>query len=316
MKSLEDQIAEERAAWGSPPEPAIDEAGPLCSRAGSPEIAEELEAEVPDMSNASHEGDRPADEAPDERVHPDAAFLTEEAKCQDTDPNFSMAKEVELGERATAFIRIQPDTDPAYFALRAELVVIQRYAENAVIATQDDAKLVTNDLVLMAKLGKSIEGLRKEYTVPVRTFLDGFNASFKELTDPLIAAEALTKKKLLVYNAKRQEEYRIAEAERQIAEAETEAKRLQALHATGEVIESPIEDHLHARVQEPQKSIRAEMGTASQADCWKWKVKDKSLIPMAYYTLDEAKVTRLVKAGERNIPGIEIYNEPYIATRG
>ncbi len=46
MKSLEQEIADEKAAWGAPPEPAADEAGQLCSRVGSPDIAEEPELEV------------------------------------------------------------------------------------------------------------------------------------------------------------------------------------------------------------------------------------------------------------------------------
>ena len=272
MKSLEQEIADEKAAWGAPPE---------LPPGGLAEAAQQAGAEV------------------------QVAQWT-------TDPEPS-TEPVELGARETAFIRISPDTDPAYFALKAELVIIQRYAEKAVITTQDDAKLVTNDLVLMAKLGKSIEACRQTYVKPVWDYLDAFNASFKELSEPLKLAEAMTKNKILAFNRERQEAYRLAEAARVQAEAEAELARLEALQTTGEIIDTPI--ITTARTQEPQKAIRAEMGTAGQVDCWKWKTQDLTKIPAKYYTLNEAMITKLVKAGERDIPGIEIYNEPYIQTR-
>ncbi len=285
--TLEQEIAAERAAWGTPPEPEND-----------PETADRIRRRA-----LAQEAERTG------RIPEDINVLPMDAEEPETLP-----AEPELGAWETAFIRISPDTDPAYFHLKAELVIIQRYAEKAIIKTQEDAKLVTNDLALMAKLGKAIEALRKEYTVPVRRYLDAFNATFKTLSDPLKDAEFTTKNKVLSYNRERQEAYQKAEAARLKAEAEAEAERLKALRETGEVIEKKIETT--ARPVEPQKAIRAEMGTASQTDCWKWKVKDTSLIPLSYFTLDEARITKLVKAGQREIPGIEIYNEPIITTRG
>lgn len=58
----------------------------------------------------------------------------------------------------------------------------------------------------------------------------------------------------------------------------------------------------------PQEPLKTEAATTATRTVRKWRIKDVSLIPLTYYSLDETKIDKVVKAGI-DIPGVETYEE-------
>lgn len=53
--------------------------------------------------------------------------------------------------------------------------------------------------------------------------------------------------------------------------------------------------------------VRTALGTVSENRTWTWEVEDFSKVPLQYLTVDRGMVTKAVKGGAREIPGIRIF---------
>jgi hypothetical protein len=76
----------------------------------------------------------------------------------------------------------------------------------------------------------------------------------------------------------------------------------------------------------PQESVMGliQQATAAQAPkvagvsvsvVWKWELVDPAQVPDAYLSVDPAKLDAAVKAGERGIPGVRIYEDTRVIAR-
>ncbi len=202
----------------------------------------------------------------------------------------------------TAIVKIAPSKDEAVIALHEQALKLERYAVALVIASNDDVKNATNDLGIISGLKKAIEEKRKEYTQPINEHLKAVNEAFKALVEPLLAADKITRGKVLDYRAeqerKRQEAEDIARVERETAE------RKAAL--TGEPVVVP--EVVEAPPIAPDR-YRAEMGTLGKAVIWKFEVIDFSLLPDRFKMENATLIGKVVRAGEREIPGVRIWSE-------
>lgn len=209
-----------------------------------------------------------------------------------------MQENIELN---TALVKVRPQTDEAVIALHEQSLKLEQYATALVITSDDNVKRATNDLNIISGLKKAIEEKRKEYTQPIREHLDTVNEAFKALTEPLVNADQVTRRKILNYRAEqdrqRQEAEEIAKLERETAE------RKAAL--TGEPIVVP------EAVAPPvaPSHYRAEMGTLGMPTIRKWEVVDLALVPDEYKIIDSVKIGKVVRAGIPSIPGIRIWEE-------
>ncbi len=201
-----------------------------------------------------------------------------------------------------AILAVTPGQDLKVQELLTEVMKAKEYADKRVIESDRDAKDATNDLSMMAQLKKAIEEKRKEYLGPVQQKVKEFNEAFKLLTDPLLDADRTTRSKVLSYHQeidrKRKEAEAIAQEKAMLEarEAALEGREVQAISLPPEQSASP-------------NHVRAEAGMAGKAVNWKFRVVDFSLVPEKYKVLDYVHVGKLVRAGEREIPGLEIYPE-------
>lgn len=202
----------------------------------------------------------------------------------------------------TTVIRIRPGMDEAVMALHVEVAKLRQYAETRVIAADSDVKLATDDLSIIVSLKKVIEGKRKEYVGPINDHLKSVNDAFKILTEPLLQADTITRRKVLDYRNEQErircEQERINQMRIEAAEAEMKLK--------GEITE-PV-DLIETQPPQPER-YRAETGTLGKVKTAKYEVVDFSQVPDEYKMLDAAKVGKLVRAGLRSIPGIRIWEE-------
>lgn len=206
-----------------------------------------------------------------------------------------------IGEN-TALVKVRPQADEAVIALREQSLKLEQYATALIIGTDEDVKSATNDLSIISRLKKAIEEKRKEYTQPINEHLKAVNEAFKALVEPLLAADKITRGKVLDYRTeqerKRQEAEDIARVERETAERKAALTGEPVV--VPEVVEAPpvVPDRYHA-----------EMGTLGKVVVRKWEVIDFSQVPDEYKIPDATRITKQVKAGIGAIPGIRIWEE-------
>lgn len=56
------------------------------------------------------------------------------------------------------------------------------------------------------------------------------------------------------------------------------------------------------------KRVHSETGNMTMTENWQWKLIDENQVPRTLMILDAARITKMVKAGLRNVPGLEIWN--------
>ncbi len=209
----------------------------------------------------------------------------------------------------TSLTNITQDAD--YIALSKEVAGLAKYAESRIIKTEADIKTATDDLGLIGKLMKSIEDLRSKYVKPLNEKLKAINGTFKELTNPLDQANAITRQKIMAY---RQEVERLRkEAEEINRQKEELAKKEAAFNGTGEVTinTTPV-----IIPQETAKTVRTETATMGTRKIRKAKVVDFAKLPDIYKLPNQRMLDAAAATGVQEIPGVQFYVEESLIVRG
>ena len=208
-------------------------------------------------------------------------------------------EEAEYGQ--TALIQINPETDPRVTALYDESVKLLDYAKALVITSDADIQSSTNDLSIIAGLKKAIDERRQEYVRPLNEHLKTVNSTFKDFTQPLSEADALTRQKILTYRAEqeriRAEQERINALRMEAAQAEMELK--------GEITE-PV--NLTSVQNEPPNMYRANAGTLGTSKTWRFEMVDFAILPDEYKLPDTTKIRKVIQAGA-SVPGVKAWQE-------
>lgn len=148
------------------------------------------------------------------------------------------------------------------------------------------------------------EELRDQYTRPLFTAQREYNDQFKAVTDPLKESEILLKALIQKYQA-------AALAKQREVEALQRQEQLKAEAEAAEKNEPPPPP-----LPPPPKPgpIRGSYGSkATIKERWVFELVDKTMIPFKYLAVDEKAIRASIKAGEREIAGLRIYNEGSVA---
>ncbi|KKK56567.1 hypothetical protein LCGC14_3063240 [marine sediment metagenome] len=213
-------------------------------------------------------------------------------------------KEAEPIPESTALVQVYPHGEKDVVDLLNEAQTIADKAEVFTVTTEADVELATNDLSIIAGVKKKIEAKKKEYLEPLETHKKNIIAAFAFLLDPISSADKALRVKtndfLTEQRRKAVEAERIAREEQELARRKAELNGTPALKP--EMIPTT---HI-------QQTHRADLGMSGQMDVWKWELIDLDLVPKNYMKLDEAVITKAVKAssGKMVIAGIRIFNEP------
>jgi len=145
------------------------------------------------------------------------------------------------------------------------------------------------------------------------------NARFREWTAPLAEADGLVRQK---YQAYQREQDRIA------AEARAEEERRQSWLRERERLEraaaledgqpepQPIDPPAPvAPMPEPSRTVRSALGTTSTRKVWDFEVVDPEAVPNTFKTINEQAIRAAVRAGERRIPGVRVFQKDELAVR-
>jgi len=178
--------------------------------------------------------------------------------------------------------------------------VIVREAKEIIVQDKDSLTAAVDFLGKIAIAKKEVDSRRRFFTDPLNQQVKNINDLFRGYSDPLGQADKIVRNKVLVYQA--EEAKRVAEEQqRALEEAKAQAEEASKYPAE-EFVPIPI-----SMVEEPEKTVRAGAGSATTRQVWAFKIVDPSKVPDEYKAIDEKKIAAVVKAGIRNIPGVEIY---------
>ena len=152
-------------------------------------------------------------------------------------------------------------------------------------------------LATITKRQKEWEAKRQSIVKPANDFVRSINDLWKRITAPVETEGLRIRTMMSAYRGKEQ--------------AQRQAEYMANLEKSKEIFKdgSPIPEIVAPIPQESVKKIETESGWVGFATVWKWAIEDESKVPAEYWELNTAKITKVVKAGIREIPGVRIYAE-------
>lgn len=221
------------------------------------------------------------------------------------------------------------ESDQVVVDLRAKGAAALELAQSLVV---DTAERKTEGLELVARARRAVRASDARRTALVKPHNDhvaSINRLFKGATDPFRDVDRIASQKVIDFD--REERQRAAKA---AAEAEAERIRSETLlqeaaraEAAGQtqvaerLLERAVESEggaldAQAQARIPAKVTTTESGTVGVRNKpWTFRVTDAEQIPRKYLCLDPVKVREDIRAGEREIPGLKIYQEEGLAVR-
>lgn len=209
----------------------------------------------------------------------------------------------------TALLNVKPQADTSVIDLFTEANKLLHYAELRVIATVEDIKSATDDLSIISKLKKALEEKRKGYLKPLAEHQQAIRTAFDTLMEPILGADRITRAKILDFQ---KEEERIRQEQEEINRMRLEAAQKEAALNGGVITESV---GLVEVSPEVPKRTQTDMGTTGTATIWKFEVVDFSLLPDRFKMENATLIGKVVRAGEREIPGVKIWSENTLKVR-
>lgn len=177
------------------------------------------------------------------------------------------------GEFPTSLVRVDPIKDAQIQRLLQQLADVERWANSVVVASLDDDKSATNDLVIIAQIQDGIKERTAELVKPYQPYLDeveNIKSMVKKLlVNPLSAADVLVRGKILSYRRKKKDEVQQVRGENLAIVHEALAQA----EVTGKQVKLP--DTLKPTGTEPPKTVRSEMGSSTTIAKRAWSFKEE-----------------------------------------
>lgn len=191
-----------------------------------------------------------------------------------------------------------------------------------VVVDDDKSLSLAVDMVseIKARL-KKIEDERKSIVKPINDSVKNINAKFKTVTQPLEDAERALKDKITPYQVKKENERRAAaEAERKRIEAEKLAAAKEAAAMGNAEGAARLEKEASNVVVKAEETGRGGFTGAKTIVTKRWKYEVENLLMLAnarpeLIKADDVIINAAIRNGERDIPGLRIYQEESVSVR-
>lgn len=204
--------------------------------------------------------------------------------------------------------------DKEFAALGTEFTAVEKRGQNLVVTDKASAEFVTETAVIASRLFNAVENRRKVEVDPLNTQLDEINGRYKKITREL---DRIKKQAKAAVEAWMNEQDRIAAAEAlRIAKEEEEAraKELMAAHAQEvEAPSAPLASFEEAPVA--PAAIASDTGLAQKSKHWTYEVLDIKQVEAKFLLINNKDVMAAIHAGERNIPGLRIFQKSQLSVR-
>lgn len=224
---------------------------------------------------------------------------------------------------------VLPTDDPTVVDYRQRAIAIRDEANALAVDDAAGKARAIDFLGRVARLKKDAEGHRVGITKPLTDFARNVNALFAEVLRPVDEGDRIARGKVLEFDQaeRRRAAEAAARAEREGLEAEALLKEAERAEAAGNVgvaeglLGTAVAREESAKVVQtqatpPARTTAAGAGAATVRRTWTFRIVDAAAIPRDYLELNEAKVRKAILAGERAIPGLEIFQADGLSVRG
>lgn len=203
--------------------------------------------------------------------------------------------------------------------------------ERAKAIVVNDAVSYDNTVLFLKEIAqkkKDFKAQRDKYVKPMKDSIKAIDEKLQEPIKTLEKMEAIVRETLNNYLAEvnRREQERLA-LEKKKAEEEALRKMEELEHAKlqsgeyDEVTQKAIArtvDHEQNKIVEAttkQEKINLSTSGASVSMVWDFEIIDKAQIPLEFLKVDETAIRNAIRAGEREISGIKIFQKPQLSLR-
>lgn len=196
--------------------------------------------------------------------------------------------------------------------------LLYKAEEVAEITTLEQEARAVEFLTQTKRRAKIVDEKRREYVAPLKAVIDKVNADFKTILEPLEQAEVIVKKGMSAFRSA--EEFRVKEEARKEAERAAKAAIVEATETMAPESFDKAQDAVtamqEARAEAPKTVDGASGGQARFRRDWKFEVVDADAVPRQFCKPVDALIRAAVKSGEREIPGVRVWEEstPIILT--
>lgn len=203
--------------------------------------------------------------------------------------------------------------------------------ERAKAIVVNDAVSYDNTVLFLKEIAqkkKDFKAQRDKYVKPMKDSIKAIDEKLQEPIKTLEKMEAIVRETLNNYLAEvnRREQERLA-LEKKKAEEEALRKMEELEHAKlqsgeyDEVTQKAIArtvDHEQNKIVEAttkQEKINLSTSGASVSIVWDFEIIDKAQIPLEFLKVDETAIRNAIRAGEREISGVKIFQKPQLSLR-
>ena len=180
-----------------------------------------------------------------------------------------------------------------------------------------DPAALTKNAAEAKSLADRLDSERKEHIKEPDTFVRGLNAFVKSFRDVLTNPKnksglvEIAKTKIGQYQYQKELERRKKEEAARKAQEKLQAEMNKEAKKAG--VEAP--ELPPVVLPEKQEAIRTGSGSAHMQTEWVHELTDITKVPAEYLMVDDRKVKAAIKAGIRNISGLEIKEVPKVSLR-
>lgn len=220
--------------------------------------------------------------------------------------------------------------------LHADIVLFVAPAMTVKVADKESADKALEVARNVKSYLKKVEDKRTELVKPHNEIVKSINAYAKSIAGPLEKAEFHIKQELSAYEYelenKRREEMRKAEEERKRLQAEADAKakereqELEVMNMFGPTDESARAE-VEAQVEKDREMMEVQqihktnvksiesMKVSGATKRWTFSVVNQELVPREFLIVNETAIRAAIRAGTREIAGVNIFQETSVAIR-
>lgn len=210
---------------------------------------------------------------------------------------------------------IDPKKDKELDSHIVRILQLEEDAEKLVIASEADSATASGWLIEVNKMKREIEKKRIFYTAPLLAHKKLIDDDFKQHLQPLHRADSALRNSLVTWNAQQARLRREEEARLRKQQAEEEKKRAELAKANAQPEPPPLPPPVVAPAI-PKTTRPTGGGAVTEKKFWAFDVVDETKIPREYCVPDVGKIRSLVRAGIREIPGVNIYEKSSLSVRG
>lgn len=202
---------------------------------------------------------------------------------------------------------IMEHLDTTVATVKVEAAAIEAEAGFVGIRTAQDLEDAGAFLVRIKAERRKIEDRRRFFVDPLNAQVKRINELFRKIAEPLDRADSVVRAKVMEYR-KRQQEIARAEQERLDREAARAQERVDKKAARIGIAAPQV-------VVPVVPVLPPTVAGATVRRVWTFRVVDASKLPREYLVVDAVAIREAVRAGVRQIPGVEIFQDETLAVR-